>query len=167
MSSQSRVIEIGSGTGDLLIRGADKLCLGVGVDLDVAMVKFANQRAQGKSNIQFKQGSGLTVKGHFDIATASLCLHALPFDSARDLLAHMLTLAPTVLIADFIQPPRFIDKLTLEIDELISGHYLNYCRYKQAGGMPSLANDAGAKIVKQYSSSIACVSIWQLEATST
>lgn len=159
------VIDIGCGTGDLLMRGAEHIGGGVGVDLDRAMVRFAQERAKVHPHIQFRQGSGLSAEGQFDIATASLCLHAMAFENARNLLAHMLTLAPTVLIADFIQPPRFVDKLALELDELISGHYLNFYHYRRLGGIESLAKMVNAQIISRHSSSLSCVAIWRLQAS--
>ena len=44
----SRVLDVGCGTGDLLIQAAPKIKMGVGLDLDTKMIDFANQQCRSQ-----------------------------------------------------------------------------------------------------------------------
>lgn len=165
--AKARVLDIGCGTGDLLIRGAEHVRHGIGADIDSAMVHFANARAEQLPHIHFVKANGLEMQGRFDVVTLTLCLHTMPTTEAIPLLQHMLTLAPQVHVADFIPPKPLLDRITLELDELISGHYKNFCSYRRLGGIEPLAAMAGAQVVTRSISSLPSIGLWQLQSTTS
>lgn len=84
LSSDSRVLDIGTGGGEQLAALAPSFGEGVGVDIDPAMVTAASQHAAGIASLQFQlTTAGLDgVDGPFDVV---LSRHApIAFDAVRD-----------------------------------------------------------------------------------
>lgn len=157
------LLEVGSGTGDLLLLAAPKIRNGLGLDLDDAMVDFSESKRleAGLENIRFSCNdiSAVAIDG-YDISTSSLCLHEMPSEDACAILQMMLDYSDEVIIADFSKAPSFFSRLSIEFDELISGHYLNFRAYKKCGGISGYAKKLGATVKQEMLSSVSGISIW-------
>ncbi|MCG7904348.1 MAG: class I SAM-dependent methyltransferase [Candidatus Thiodiazotropha weberae] len=163
MDHGSSVIEIGCGTGDLIFQSASKIQSGYGVDLDRDMINYAEGKRREKqlNHITFECINALNLSDiKCDIATSTLCLHELCEKDACNLLKMMVDVSKKVLIADYTKANSFSGKLGIEIDELFSGHYGNYKRYRKNGGIPSYVSKVGAKINSVQASSVDGISIW-------
>ena len=53
-------------------------------------------------------------------------------------------------------------KMSIEFDELISGHYRNYRRYRENGEIPFYTEKIGAMVQQEITSLIEGVSIWRI-----
>lgn len=62
----------------------------------------------------------------FDISTCTLCLHELPKQEACVLLKMMVDNSEMVLVVDLTEAKSVLGGLSIEFDELLSGHYRNY-----------------------------------------
>lgn len=159
------VFEVGCGTGDFLMQSASKISAGFGIDIDPAMIKFAESRRKAMSldHINFECRDALKLSPQsFDIATATLCLHELPVQKACDLLQMMVENSKMVLVADFTAAKSLFGRISIEVDELMSGHYRNYRLYRRIGGMPFYASKVGAKVCQEIPSVIDGISIWHI-----
>lgn len=159
----SSVLEIGCGTGDLLFQSAHKISYGYGVDIDQDMIESAELMRKKKrlNNLSFECLDALAMAPRrFDIATSTLCLHELPKQKACSLLKMMLHNSSMVLVADYTQAKSTVGKISMEFDECISGHYRNYKKYRNCGGIPSYAKDVGAIVQQEIKSTIDGISIW-------
>ena len=162
---EATVFEVGCGTGDLLLQSASKISSGLGVDIDPAMIKFAESRrnAMGFDHLNFECIDALTMAPQFfDIATATLCLHELPMQKACDLLKMMVQNSNMVLVADFTAAKSIFGRISIECDELMSGHYRNYKRYREMGEVPFYAKKVGVKVYQEIPSTIDGISIWRI-----
>ena len=162
----STVLDIGCGTGDLLFRSALKLSRGWGVDIDKAMITFAEQRRarENISNIEFICSDiRETENNDYDIATSTLCLHETGIDTACEILELMINRSGRVLIADFTSASTLTGKVGIEMDEMFSGHYRNFRKYKKSGEIPYCAKQVGARITETVSTEIDGISIWVIE----
>ena len=162
----SRVLEIGCGTGDLLFRASNKIAYGLGLDLDPAMIAFANniKKKMELNNLDFCLQNAIELSlesgPKFDITTSTLCLHELNSDVAMKILTKMHECSRKILIADYCEPKTVSSKIGIEIDEFISGHYSQFRKYRAYGGIPYLAEKIDAPIVDQTLLDLDGICIW-------
>jgi len=83
IKNTDRVLEIGTGTGELTLKLSDYCKKIVDVDVSKTMIDFAKMKAesQNKTNIQFFNAGFLTYENHaepFDVIVTQLALHHLP-----------------------------------------------------------------------------------------
>lgn len=163
-----RLLDVGCGTGDLLFRARDKISYGLGVDLDAGMIRFANKRKTTLrvDHLHFGQADinkmPQLAQQSFDIASSTLCLHEMPIETAVQVLKTLAAHSQKILIADFIRAESRWSRLSIEFDELISGHYARFRRYRRAGGLPQLADHAGLAVKQQLSCPIDGIALWCL-----
>ncbi|WP_143873683.1 class I SAM-dependent methyltransferase [Catenovulum sediminis] len=165
IDSESSVLDIGCGTGDLLFKAAYKLSYGFGVDLDADMINFANRKCEDNqiSNLAFESNDAKSLNlPQFNIATSTLCLHEMNEKEACTVLRIMAEKSEKVLVADYATPKSFLVKLGIEFDEIISGHYRAFRRYRNAGGISEYARKLGLKINRTIPSAIDGIVIWEI-----
>ena len=168
VDDDSDVLEIGCGTGDLLCRAAKKIRLGVGVDLNRSMIDFANSRKaiEHCDNLEFINNdiNSLTelAARRFSVATSTLCLHEMPEDDAVATLELLGNIAGRIIIADYGEPGSRWARVTIELDEFISGHYGQFTRYRRKGWLPYLASRAGLGVRATMPTPIDGIRIWEL-----
>jgi len=159
----STLLEVGCGTGALLFQVAGKISSGHGVDLNQGMIKYAESKRQkhNMSNLSFQCINALAMAPRkFDISTSTLCLHEMPEQQACSLLKMMVETSEMALIADFTEAQSTLGRLSIEFDELLSGHYRNYRQYRRNGEIPSYASKIGASVHKEITSVVEGISIW-------
>ena len=160
------LLEIGSGTGDLLFQSSSKISHGCGVDIDKKMIEHSKITAKERNinNIDFicNDVRNLEIE-NYDISTSTLCLHELPENIACEILLLMISNSKIVVIADYTSSDTFLGKLSIEIDEFFSGHYRNYRKYKAIGELPYYANKLGARINDIRKTKIDGISLWIIE----
>jgi len=79
---------------------------------------------------------------------------------ACSLLKMMVETSEMALIADFTEAQSTLGRLSIEFDELLSGHYRNYRQYRRNGEIPSYASKIGASVHKEITSVVEGISIW-------
>lgn len=169
VKKDSYVLEFGCGTGDFLIQAAPLICYGKGIDLDPAMIEFANSRKQKQklTNLDFVCDDALkTDHRSYDVVASTLCLHALHDEHACRLLDLMVKHSRTVLIADYSVPSSLTARAGIELDELFSGHYRNFRRYMRYGTISAYADRVGAQITQVRQSVLSGISIWIINGKS-
>lgn len=161
------VLEVGCGTGDLLFKAADKIAQGLGVDLNVQMIEYANKKKEQQQyeNLAFasQELSILTASETmaFDVSTSTLCLHEMREQEAIDTLKLMASFTSRLIIADYATPRSLWGKLSIELDEAISGHYRRFTDYRKRGGIPYLASMANLESVSVIETPIDGILIWE------
>ena len=164
----SRVLEVGCGTGDLLFRLSEKIQFALGLDIDSGMIRFANDRSskEGISHLEFRskrlESLDKELLRRFNIATSTLCLHEMTEADAVSVLATLSEHCEKIIIADYAVPSSNWGKLSIELDELISGHYGRFRLYRRKGGVPHLAAEAGLNILSENKTPIDGILIWEL-----
>lgn len=164
------VLDIGCGTGDLLFKAASKISNGVGVDLDPDMIKFAKEKAlqNSLSNLRFEclDACNLETK-NYDIATATLCLHEMPEVLACKVLSSMAQSCRRVIIADYSRPESRLAGIGIELDEMISGHYSRFRKYKRAGTISEYARKCRLQITQTTISQVDGILIWEIAGSTS
>ena len=159
----STLLEVGCGTGDLLFQAAGKISSGHGVDLNQGMIKYAESKRirQNLSNLSFECIDALVMAPlDYNISTSTLCLHEMSETQACALLKYMVDNSEMAIIADFTEAKSTFGRLSIELDELLSGHYRNYRRYRRNGEIPSYAAKIGSRVHKEITSVVEGISIW-------
>ncbi|BFM49004.1 class I SAM-dependent methyltransferase [Marinomonas sp. THO17] len=163
----SSLLEVGCGTGDLLFQLADKIGSGYGVDTDSGMIEYAElkRKQNAVKHLSFECIDALEIAPRqFDFAVSVLCLHELPKQKACDLLKCMMERSKVVLVADYTEAKSLLGKVSMELDELISGHYRHYKNYRQSGEISSYVEEVGGIVQQEMASAIEGISIWRILA---
>ena len=131
----SRVIDLGSGTGELLSQLSDKIDYGFGIEINPKKVCYAQRRIKNQSNINFEIEDFFKMKqnDYFDYSIASFVIHSLDYRKQVDLLNLMQNISTNILIADIVSSDSFFLNILINMDELISGHYKNFKKYSKKG----------------------------------
>lgn len=125
IEEDSTLLDIGYGTGDLVLKSVSKIRSGYGVNIDREMIAFAeSQRKESNLNhLSFECVDARQIPPRqFDVSTSMLCLRELPEQKACNLLKLMVNRSKIVLIADYEKPKTVLGKLRMEFDEFISWH---------------------------------------------
>lgn len=145
-----RVLDLGCGTGTLLLRLASRVpgARIAGVDADPAMLRQAQAKATAAGislNLAPAWADALPfADGSFDVVLSSLFFHHLqPNDKRRSLREVWRVLHPggRVLIADFGRPNSWLGRTAFQLVRLLDG-YAN-TRDHAEGRLPEFMRDAG------------------------
>jgi SAM-dependent methyltransferase len=149
------LIDIGCGTGELVLFLTDSCTELVGVEASHRMWAYAHQRGRdlGLTNVQFIFASGEKLaafpSGYFDYATACMVM-----DAKRRLpvLREMQRLARTLILVDYRVPPpvHFVATICRLIERLAGGHhYRNYLSFTEGGGLLPLLEALSLPVNRQ------------------
>jgi SAM-dependent methyltransferase len=148
----SSLIDIGCGTGELVLFLSDRCRQLVGVEASQGMWAYARERVRdlGLTNVRFIFASGEKVaafpSAYFDYATACMVLHEMEAKQRLPVLREMQRLARTLILVDYRVPPplHFVATLCKFIERLAgSQHYRNYLSFARGGGLLPLLETIG------------------------
>lgn len=132
-----------------------------GVDMDAPMLREARRRQRAESGcradalwVQADARSLPFADGCFDVAVVCLALHAMPWDSATAVLAHMRRVARRVVIADYCLPERNMAlpgcRVAFAVERLVGGeHYRCYREFMRRGGLEGLLHSEGVSVARR------------------
>lgn len=151
----SKVLDVGCGTGRMDFLLAQESAKVIGIDLSSKNIKTAKEKLQKKNldNIEFIHGSILDIKKFtdepFDIAIITYVLHEMDPEERIRTLRLLKTAAQMIIIADYIVPvPKDLSGLSAKTIKFLAGknHFTNYRNFVKNGGLQTLAADAGLQI---------------------
>ncbi len=154
----SKVIDIGCGTGRFSFYVVDKCKYILGIDLSKRNIDRANiilKRNQNpKINFQHISISEIAAnrKENFDYAVLTYVIHEVVENERINLLNEISSIADKIIIGDYLvpKPEGFWSSLN-EAVEFAAGpeHYRNYKSFVAHGGITSLSAGAGFKIIAE------------------
>jgi SAM-dependent methyltransferase len=160
ITDQSTIIDIGCGTGRLEFFLSGKCKSLLGIDLSKRNIERAKQTLikNPDERISFKHGNpGEVIKSgslKFDYAILTYVIHEVNEDERIDLLREISLMADKIIIGDYMVPgPEGLAGFLSETIEFVAGreHYRNYKSYISNGGIVSLAEKAGLKVINEIS----------------
>lgn len=160
IDAESKVIDIGCGTGRLDFVLADKCRSVLGIDLSKRNIDRANLTLRRNPNVKisFQNNSISEIinerQPHFDYAVLTYVIHEVDEEERKNLLNEISQVADIIIIGDYLVPKhKGFRSLFSEVIEFIAGadHYRNYKSYLADGGIKYLANEAGLKIINEIS----------------
>ena len=143
------VIDIGCGTGQLLLE-LSSLCRKVeGVEISEEMVQFARKRLRKTPNAAIFPGNAALLKRYskksFDFATCSMVFHEMEEEERLPALNEMARVAEVLILVDYAAPiPRLPAKLAINAVERFAGksNFRKFRSFQLSGGLPSLVSAA-------------------------
>lgn len=152
------LIDIGSGTGELVLSLRDRCSCLVGVETSRRMWAYANQRSgvSRRERVRFLQGDGRVLEdfatGSFDYATACMVFHEMDEGERLPMLREMQRVAQTLILVDYLP----VQRMTLEFGvcmliERLAGlrHYANFTTFVTAGGLRSLTESLALAVHRE------------------
>ena len=158
IESNSKVIDVGCGTGRFPFYAADKCQYVLGIDLSGRNIERANlifkRNPNSKINFQHKDIDEI-ISGnytHFDYAVLTYVIHEVAENERINLLNKIFLIADKIIIGDYLipKPPGFWSLLN-DVVEFAAGseHYSNYKSFVANGGIKGLANMAEFNIITE------------------
>jgi SAM-dependent methyltransferase len=155
---QSRIIDVGCGTGRLAFALADNSKSVLGIDLSRRNIERAqlnlHHRPDHKITFQHRSIADIIMEQqiHFDYAVLTYVIHEVDEDERINLLHEVSLVTDKIILGDYLAPKskKFAGHLT-EAIEFMAGreHYRNYKTYMERGGLYYLADSAGLKIMNE------------------
>lgn len=158
---QSKVIDVGCGTGRLAFALADYCESVLGVDLSTRNINRAQIMLQRQPNdkisFQHNNGSAANSGGDkpFDYAILTYVIHEVNKEERIKLLNDLSLIADQIIIGDYLFPrPTGLSGFISETIEYLAGkeHYRNYRTYMADGGIHHLARESGLRIITEVKS---------------
>ena len=155
---QSKVLDVGCGTGRLAFKLAGHCESVFGIDLSKKNIERANLilLRQPTESISFhhrnlsEMPTGKAT--YFDYAVMTYVIHEVNEDERINLLKEMAKVSNKIILGDYIVPrPEGHDGFISKTIEFLAGreHYRNYKTYMAKGGIHYLASAAGLKIIDE------------------
>jgi len=159
--SQSKIIDVGCGTGRLAYKLSDKCKSVLGIDLSKRNIERANlnlvKYPDDKITYEHCDLTEIINKGQsFDFAILTYVIHEVDKKERIDLLKQISEVADKIIIGDYSVPKqKGIGGFVTGIIEFIAGreHYRNYKSYIADGGIQFLADESGLRIVSEEKNS--------------
>jgi SAM-dependent methyltransferase len=154
----SKIIDVGCGTGRFPLFIADNCKSVKGIDLsnrNIARANF-NLSPNPRDNISFEHKRVEDIikenKEHFDYAVSTYVIHEIEEAERINLLKEMATIADKIILGDYLFPvKRGFWSVLNEVVEFAAGrnHYRNYKNFMANGGIHKLAIETGLKIITE------------------
>jgi ubiquinone/menaquinone biosynthesis C-methylase UbiE len=152
----NKFIDIGCGTGALVMEASSVCKFAVGVDLSSKMIDLANRVKNERKlkNVEIFHG-GVDVLNNFkdkefDFVSFSMSLHEMEEEERIVLLNEALRIANRVIIADYLIPAQTLSSdLGVVLVEFIAGinHFKNYLNFRRHGGIKYLVKKTNANVI--------------------
>jgi SAM-dependent methyltransferase len=150
-----RVLDVGCGTGRLVLQLAHLCGEVVGVDPSLRNIRRAElvrARRGHPPNVRFRHGTARDADGVYDAAVISFVLHEVDAAARAALLAEVRGVARRIILADYRVPrvPGIMDTAT-EIVEFLAGreHYRGFRSFVRRGGLAGLLAEAGVRVAQR------------------
>ena len=153
----SRVLDVGCGTGRFSFSLADSAESIIGIDLSKKNIESAEKKLKkypSKKIIFYHTTVSELLKNdhQFDYAVITYVIHEVNPEERIDLLLQMSKIADKIIIGDYMVPANkgFWNILNKVVEYLAGNeHYRNYKHFNANGGLEGLANHASLKIMNR------------------
>ncbi|HEY5535730.1 MAG TPA: class I SAM-dependent methyltransferase [Ignavibacteria bacterium] len=162
INPDSRIIDIGCGTGRLSFTLLNKCNRILGIDLSEKNIERANltlsKNPDSKISFTHKSLSEIISDGkeHFDYAVMTYVIHEVDESERVNLLEEMAQVANKIIIGDYfsLTGNGFINTINI-IVEFLAGkdHYRNFKTYIRNGGINGIINKTNFKVLQELKNS--------------
>ncbi len=158
VKKDTSLLDIASGTGELVISLSGHCSELIGIDLETHMVKYCNERLNGEmsNSIQFQQMNALSLSQNldrtYDYSCMSMALHQFHTNERSKILEEALKVSDTLIIADYnnVLPKGFKHFIVFFIERIAGKqHYTNFKSFRKEGGVKGIISENGYKIISE------------------
>lgn len=160
IDEDSEVVDIGCGDGELLRILSPKIKYCLGIDKNKREINFARQLTEksGIVNLEFKiTDAGEDLESRFDYSILMFILHSLDYDSRIRVLDNAQKNSDKSIIID-IDPNK--KNFLTNLEEMLTGHYINFKNYIATGGIKELLKYNSARLL---STNKDWIKIWEIQ----
>ncbi len=153
----SKILDVGCGTGRFSFFISDKCDSVLGIDLSKCNIEKANKNLAQQPNLKISflhtnLFDLITKKIHFDYAVMTYVIHEVDENERATLLADLSKISDKIIIGDYSIPTKkgFWNLLN-EMVEFAAGkeHYYNFKNYVRNGGIREIASQARLKVISE------------------
>ncbi|HOT45249.1 MAG TPA: class I SAM-dependent methyltransferase [Spirochaetota bacterium] len=158
VSENSSIIDVGCGTGSVVLELAKRCYHVTGIELSPKMVNFARKRLDAASinNAEILQMSATELSSKvsrtFDYAVMTQFLHEIPAEIRDKVMGEVKKVAREFIIADFIAPyPSTLQGMMIRFVEMSAGkeHNANFGDWLGKGGLDGFLNRHGLMVIEE------------------
>lgn len=158
----SRVIDVGCGTGRLAFALADKCECVLGIDLSLRNIERANRNLSvnpdHRMSFEHRSAAELALGGEerFDYAVLTYVLHEVAERERAQLLQDISLVADRIIIGDYLVPrPAGVRFVLNEVVEFAAGrdHYTNFKSFVAKGGICRLIECGHFEVIEEIRNS--------------
>ena len=144
IDSESTILDVGCGTGELVFSLSQKSTMVVGIDKNIEMIKYARKKRKKLNiqNIEFvskdANDENYFSGKYFDYAIFSMTLHQFSRKEANQILKLIKRVTKYIIMADYNYPLLHNSVgWGIKLIEQMAGreHYLNFKNYQKQGGL--------------------------------
>ena len=172
ISENTSLVDIASGTGELVLSLAGHCNEMIGIDLEAHKVDYCNGRLIGEMNntIQFKQINALDLSANldkkYDYSCMSMALHQFHTSERAKIIDEALKVSDTLIIADYNNDlPKGFKHMLVFFIERIAGkeHYTNFKSFRKEGGVRGIIAKNGYKLVSEVHASSKVFAVYRVK----
>ena len=165
----TKVLDVGCGTGYQLLRMSHKIKAGVGIDLSDKMIAFAlkQQAKKGIDHLSFELASAGDLSqfddNEFDLTTMTMVLHEMDTRLRIPALNEMVRVSKRLIITDYAVSAGIFPSASMHLIERAVGgksHYHLFCSYLKDGGVPGLFRKIGLRVIREETALLGMVRVW-------
>ncbi len=158
IEQDSKILDVGCGTGRFSFSVCNKSKLVRGIDLSERNIDRANMKLSKNPNntisFQHKNIKDIICDNdeHFDYAVITYVIHEVNLEEREELLKDIAKVANKIIVGDYLFPrPGGFWSILNEIVEFAAGteHYRNFKSYLAGGGIVGIAEKSNLKVVKE------------------
>ncbi|MCL5021022.1 MAG: class I SAM-dependent methyltransferase [Bacteroidetes bacterium] len=152
------VLDVGTGTGRLLLKLADKCSRVYGIDLSTRNVERAREgvRRHSLANVSVHHADIEDLFGLdtilYDYAVLSYVIHEIDLPKREEILLDLSAHARTIIVVDYAWPrPNVLLGAFNEVVEFTAGmdHYRNFKSFMANKGLPGLVERTGLRLLNE------------------
>lgn len=165
----TKVLDVGCGTGYQLLRMSHKIKAGVGIDLSDKMIAFAleQQAKKGIDHLSFELANAGDLSqfddNEFDLTTMTMVLHEMNTKLRIPTLKEMVRVSRRLIITDYAVSPGLLLSACIHLIERAAGgisHYHLFRSYLKDGGVPGLFRKIDLRIIREEKALLGMVRVW-------
>ncbi len=158
IEKDSKVIDVGCGTGRFSFLIADKCNAVLGIDPSKRNIDRAKLSLSQKPNNKVSFGNCTLNQllsereEHFDYAVSTYVLHEINEEERVNFLENISKVSEKIIIGDYLYPAKAgLWNALNEVVEFAAGrnHYRNYKSFMAKGGIKKFASEAGLKVIAE------------------
>lgn len=170
-----KILDVGCGTGEMLVTYAKPGCELVGIDVSPSMLDVARQKLGASARLLLEDATHMSfADGTFDLVTSMLALHEMSAENRSPVLRECRRVAKPgghILLIDFHYgpfpfPTGWLYRMLIGLAERNAGkeHFAHYREFLAHRGLDGLVEESGITVERRFVFDAGIAAIYLLKA---